>query len=89
MIFKEEIPSPSQIRTVEIPDKLINYIKDFYNPGMMLLTGTPDRPMEARTLKNRFDRLLAEYHMENIPFQRLRKTYIQDKTKIEALDKVF
>ena len=83
-----EIPTKTQVRTEVIPDILISYVKEFYNPGMCLLTGIKGQPMEAKTLRNRLDRLLEVYRLDRIPFQRFRKTYVQDKADINILKEV-
>ena len=54
---------------------MIIYIREYFVSGAVLLTGNKDRPLEARTLKNRVDRIFKENNIEAIPFQRYRKTW--------------
>ena len=78
VFYVSEIPSQSQIRNVSIPEVLLDYIGMYYCKGRYLLTGEPDVPMEARSLRNRVDRIFDENNVERVPFQRLRKTWVKD-----------
>ena len=84
-----EIPTKTQVRTEIIPDILINYVREFYNPGMCLLTGIKNQPMEAKTLRNRLDRIFDVYRIDRIAFQRFRKTFVEGKADVELLGEVF
>ncbi len=83
-----EIPTKKQIRTEVIPDVLVGYLKDYYNPGAYLLTGIKGQPMEAKTLRNRIDRIFGMYKLGSIPFQRFRKTYVCGKANLDILNEV-
>ena len=74
-----EISTKSQIRTERIPEELLDYVKEFYAPGTIMMTGKREIPMEARTLSNRVAKIFEVYRIENMPFQRFRKTYVERK----------
>lgn len=82
------IPSKKQIRTVKFPEELHSYIKEFYFPTCNLMTGN-SLPAEAKTVRGRVDRLLEVYKIENIPFQRLHRTFVEGESDIEILRSVF
>ena len=81
-----EIPTKTQIRTERIPEALTEYIEEFRKPGMILLTGLKGVPMEAKTLRNRVDRIFDTYRIKDMPFQRFRKTYVEGKADISVLE---
>lgn len=45
--------------------------------------------MEARTLRNRIDKIFEVYKIENIAFQRLRKTNANGQADVAILEDVF
>ena len=81
-----EIPTKTQIRTERIPEALTEYIEEFMKPGMILLTGLKSVPMEAKTLRNRVDRIFDTYRIKDMPFQRFRKNYVEGKADISVLE---
>ena len=80
-----EIPTKAHIRMECFPKELAQYIREYYLPGTILLTGKKDVPMEARTLRNRIDRVLAESNVEAFAFQRFRKTWVEGKADASLL----
>ena len=85
----EEIPTRKHIRTVTYPEILNDYIRKFYKEGVFVLTGRKDAPADARTVQNRIKRILEEYQLEDINFQRLHKTYARGCADTEILNNVF
>ncbi len=83
-----EIPSRKQIRTVIFPEELLDYMKEFYHPGCNLLTAN-NLPAEAKTVRGRVDRIFEAYRINDIPFQRLHRTYTDGAADVEILQKVF
>ena len=54
----EEIPTKGHIRTVMLPEEIIDYMREFYISDGFVLSGQPDVPVDARTLSNRMNRIL-------------------------------
>ena len=81
-----EIPTKAHIRTENLPEGLSGYMEEFYREGTILLTGEKDLPMEARTMRNRIDRIFERCNIEPIPFQRYRKTWVEGKADASFLD---
>lgn len=88
-LMVEEIPTRKHIRRVNYPAALNDYVRKFYKEGASVLTGMCDMPADARTIQNRIKRILKEYRIENINFQRLHKTYVEGKADEKILRDVF
>lgn len=89
VVVVDEIPTKKHIRRVEFPEELTDYIKKFYASGKNVLTGYVDLPMEVRTLENRMKRTLGLHQIKDINFQRLRKTYVNNRLDRTILRNIF
>lgn len=84
-----EISREGQKRWVEIPKELMGYVREFYQPGVFLMTGVKEKPMDLRTIKNRVDRIFESCGIKHISFQRLHKTYAVGKSDKRWLEELF
>lgn len=67
--------SPSSLRKIPIPERLISYLKSSYIEEAYVLSGSRDNFVEPRTMENRFKRILKECGVEKINFHALRHTF--------------
>ena len=84
-----EIPTKAHIRTVDVPEEIVEYMRRFYKEGCFVLSGMPGAPMETRTLQKRVERIFEGYKLKNVNFQRLRKTWLECRADPEILSAVF
>ena len=84
-----ELNVKKQIRTVEIPEELMDYVREFYCAGACLLTGQREIPMDTRTIKNRVDRIFEAGMIEGISFRQLHKTFASGKSDRKLLRQIF
>ena len=89
VIIIEEIPRKKQIRRVSYPEILNDYIDEFRLKGRTLLRSKDDGQADPRTLENWLTRIMSVFRMENINFERLRKTYINGKADEQVLNNIF
>ena len=85
----EEITRKGQIRRVTYPAILNDYIEGFKVKGRPLIRSKDDSQMDPRTLDNLHTRIMKVFRMENINFERLRKTYMNGKADEKVLNNVF
>lgn len=85
----EEIPTKAHIRTVDVPEEIVSYMRKFYKEGCFVLSGMPGVPTDVRTVQNRMERIFETYQLKNVNFQRLRKTWLTGKADIEIFSTVF
>ncbi len=84
-----ELPTKSQIRTETIPAELVPYVKRYYAPGLFLIAGKRNAPLDPRTFQYRAARLFEENQMPVLTFQRLRKTYVEGRADRSILAATF
>lgn len=89
IILIEEISQKRQIRRVSYPAILNDYIREFCLPGRPLIRNKDNAQTDPRTLENRLKRIMAAFRMNNINFERLRKTYINGKADKQVLNNIF
>lgn len=63
------------IRTIPLPDSLIELLERFYIPKTFLLTGDPERYVEPRTMQNRFKKILSGCGIRDANFHTTRHTF--------------
>ena len=76
-IFVTSPKSERSVRTIPLPEFLINRLKPFHpsDPNAYFLTGDPERRMEPRAYYNRFQSYIAACGIENMNFHGLRHTF--------------
>ena len=89
IVVIEKIPRKKQIRRVCYPAILNDYIDEFRIEGKPLIRYKDGGQMDPRTLENWLDRIMAVFRMENINFERLRKTFMNGKADEQVLNNVF
>ncbi len=89
VIIIEEIPRKKQIRRVSYPAILNDYIDEFRLKGRPLIRNKDDGQADPRTLENWLTRIMSVFRMENINFERLRKTYMNGKADEQVLNNIF
>ena len=75
VISVEEIENPSLIRTIPIPEKLMDYLLPLYIEDAYILSGHKERFVEPRTMENRFKAVLKKCGIEYVNFNTLRHTF--------------
>ncbi len=70
-----EPKSTSSIRTIPLPDILIESLEAAYIPGAFLLTGESSCFVESRTMQNRFKRIMGACGIEDTIFHANRHTF--------------
>jgi len=70
-----EPKSISSVRTIPLPDILMDFMEASCIPGTFLLTGKSNRFMEPRTMQNRFKRIMAACGIEDANFHATRHTF--------------
>jgi len=67
--------STSSCRVIPIPDAIIKFLREFEGkPDEYLLSGT-DKPVEPRTMQNRFVRILKNVKLPSVHFHALRHMF--------------
>lgn len=89
IVIVEEISQKKQIRRVSFPSILREYISEFRLKGRPLIRKNGDMQMDPRTLENWLKRIMNVFRMDNINFERLRKTYISGKADEQVLNNIF
>ena len=89
VIIIEEIPRKKQIRRVKYPAILNDYIDELRLKGRPLIRNKDDGQADPRTLENWLTRIMSVFRMENINFERLRKTYMNGKADEQVLNNIF
>ncbi|MBP3805047.1 MAG: tyrosine-type recombinase/integrase [Oribacterium sp.] len=90
LVVVEELSRKTQIRSVSIPSVMKDYIKEFYVPGRMLIRkNNGEEPADPRSLEGRLTRVMDAFRMENITYERLRKTYMNGSADEIVLTNVF
>lgn len=89
VIIIEEIPRKKQIRRVSYPAILNDYVDEFRLKGRPLIRNKNDGQADPRTLENLLTRIMSVFRMENINFERLRKTYMNGKADELVLNNIF
>ena len=70
-----EPKSKHSIRTIPLPDVLVEHLKPYIRPKGFLLTGDKDRYIEPRVMQNRFKRILKKCGIEDANFHATRHTF--------------
>lgn len=89
IIVIEKIPRKKQIRRVSYPAILNDYIDEFRIKGKPLIRYKDGGQMDPRTLENWLNKIMSVFRIEGINFERLRKTYINDKADEQVLNNIF
>lgn len=89
VILIEEIPRKRQIRRVNYPAILNDYIDEFRLKGKPLIRNKDGGQADPRTLENWLNRIMSVFRMEGINFERLRKTYMNGKSDEQVLNNIF
>ncbi|MBQ9333913.1 MAG: tyrosine-type recombinase/integrase, partial [Lachnospiraceae bacterium] len=89
IILIEEISQKRQIRRVCYPAILNDYIREFCLPGRPLIRNKDNAQTDPRTLENWLKRIMVVFRINNINFERLRKTYINGKADEQVLNNIF
>jgi len=71
----DEPKSQSSIRKIPIPNELLNFLKNAYVEDSYILSGSKNKFVEPRTMKNRFKSVLKKCGVEKINFHALRHTF--------------
>ena len=74
-ILISEPKSECSIRDIPIPKILIEQLPEPGTPDSYVLTGSPHRFIEPRTMQNRFKKILAECKIDAANFHTLRHTF--------------
>lgn len=70
-----EPKSTSSIRTIPLPDIIMEFLEAAYIPGAFLLTGKDNRFVEPRTMQNHFKRITAACGIDDANFHATRHTF--------------
>lgn len=70
-----EPKSTSSVRTIPLPDVIIEFLVRFYVPEAYLLTGDSERYIEPRTMQNRFKKILVNCGIRDANFHTTRHTF--------------
>lgn len=70
-----EPKSACSIRTIPLPDAIMEILADSYIPGTYLLTGNSSRYVEPRTMQNRFKKILSACGIPDANFHATRHTF--------------
>ena len=71
----DEPKSKCSIRTVPIPDNIMDLIRKAYTSDTYVLTGHEKKFVEPRTMENRFKTILKKCQIEDASFHALRHSY--------------
>ncbi len=69
-----EPKSMSSVRTIPLPDTMMELLEHFYMPGTYLLTGN-GRFLEPRTMQNRFKKIISACSIQDANFHATRHTF--------------
>ena len=75
LIEVEELKNPSLIRTIPIPEKLVDYLSPEYVVDAYILSGHKDHFIDPRTMENRFKAVLKKCGIKYANFNTLRHTF--------------
>lgn len=89
VVIIEEIPRKTQIRRVKYPVILNDYIEEFIIKGRPLIRNKDGEQIDPRNLENWLKRIMSVFRMENINFERLRKTYMNGKADEQVINNIF
>ena len=67
--------SVRSVRTIPLPDSMMELLEEFYLPETFLLTGDSRRFVEPRTMQNRFKKIVASCGIEDANFHATRHTF--------------
>lgn len=67
--------SKTSVRTVPIPDFVLNIFKNYRKHGDFYIITGKSKPTEPRTMQNRFKAILKSCSIRNVSFHLLRHTY--------------
>lgn len=70
-----EPKSACSIRTIPLPEAILDILKKYYKPDAYLLTCERDRFVEPRTMQNRFKSILSFCNISNANFHAIRHTF--------------
>lgn len=70
-----EPKTASSVRTIPLPEAILDVLEEFHTPGAFLLTGDSSRYIEPRTMQNRFKRLLRACDIPDANFHAIRHTF--------------
>lgn len=77
-----EPKSDSSKRVIPIPEELISYLEEFkVKDDEFILSGT-DKPIEPRTMQNRFARILNNVNLPSVHFHSLRHYFASDCVRL-------
>lgn len=89
VVIVEEMPRKKHIRRVKYPEILSGYIDGFRKTGMPLIRSKDEGLLDPRTLENLLKRIMLVFRMENMNFERLRKTYRKGMADEKILNNIF
>lgn len=70
-----EPKSACSVRTIPLPDTILELLHKFHTPGAYLLTGDGTRYMEPRTIQNHFKKILSSCGIRDANFHATRHTF--------------
>jgi len=70
-----EPKSACSIRSIPLPEPIMELVEGFHAPGTFLLTGHASRYVEPRTMQNRFKRTLVSCGIQDANFHATRHTF--------------
>lgn len=70
-----EPKSTCSVRTIPLPDSIMELLEEYYIPGTFLLTGSSERFVEPRTMQNQFKRVIASCGIRDANFHATRHTF--------------
>lgn len=74
-IFISEPKSQCSIRDIPLPSVLLKRLPEAGTPDSYILTGSPYKYIEPRTMQNHFKKILAECKIDDANFHTLRHTF--------------
>ena len=75
MLIVTEPKSASSRRTIPIPDGLMPLLSEFYGSGKQYILSGSDKPVEPRTMQNRFSAILKKERLPSVHFHSLRHAF--------------
>lgn len=70
-----EPKSACSVRTIPLPDSIMELLEKYYIPGAFLLTGKGERFVEPRTMQNQFKKVIASCGIQDANFHATRHTF--------------
>ena len=67
--------SVCSIRVIPLPEAVVKWLEEFYQPEAFFLTGSRERYVEPRTMQNRFKRILSACGLADANFHTTRHTF--------------